>query len=140
MSFENSDLYLAIKNKQSSTPEKTLAIIKSGYDIHEKSSTGQTYLHHVVQSYQGDEDATSLLPVVFQLSNSGILVNDTDNEGNTALHVAAATSGARKLLRVLLMIGADPLQENTKGMSYKCVYCEHQTQKEAECNVEISTN
>ena len=115
MSFENSDLFQAINDKQLTTPDRTLTVIKSGCDLLDKGQTSQTYLHHVAKCYHGDGDDAALLPVVYQLSNAGLDVNAVDEKGDAALHLAAATPGARRLVRALLMTGADPQLQNKKG-------------------------
>lgn len=118
MAFDATELFSLIKEKSIETPTRTLALIKSETtDIHLKSPENENYLHHIARCFYGDEDDAKLLPVVFQLSNVGIDVNCADIEGNTPLHLAAAISGGRKLIRALLMIGADPSTQNAKGLS-----------------------
>ncbi|KAH3779896.1 hypothetical protein DPMN_157705 [Dreissena polymorpha] len=116
MISETSELLNIIKEKTTETPSKTLEIITSGkVDVNLRSSKSETYLHFIAHAYSGDADEAILVPVVFQLSNSGIDMASADADGNTALHVAAKQAGARKLLRALIMIGVDPLQQNQSG-------------------------
>lgn len=117
MAFDATELFSLIKEKSMETPTRALVLIKSeSLDIHLKSPENENYLHHIARCYHGDEDDAKLLPVVFQLSNAGIDVNCANIGGNTPLHLAAAISGGRKLIRVLLMIGADPSSQNAKGL------------------------
>ncbi|WAR14806.1 TMCO4-like protein [Mya arenaria] len=100
------------------TPVKTNAIIASGKeDVNAKSPKEETYLHYIAHAYRDDDDEAILNPVVFQLSNAGIDVNAVDADGNTALHIAAKNPGCRKLIRLLMMIGADPLLKNADGQT-----------------------
>jgi ankyrin repeat protein len=113
--FEESEIYKAIVEKSEHTPEKTLAALKQGrVDVNTRNNQHETFLHVVARTYIEDVDAPALIPVVFQLSNAGIDVNAVDQNGNNALHIAAKSSGARRLIRALVLIGVDPLACNSE--------------------------
>ena len=113
MLFETSEIFKALKERSIETPAKTLEIISSKKeDIHVLSPKEETYFHYIAHAYKSDDDQAIFNPVVFQLSNAGLDVNATDDDGNSALHVAAKNPGARRLIRILIIIGADPTLEN----------------------------
>ena len=56
-----------------------------------------------------------VLPPLAVMVDAGADLNARDNEGNTALHRAAAQSGSDRVVKVLLDRGADPLTESSDG-------------------------
>ncbi|KAL4238679.1 hypothetical protein ACF0H5_003386 [Mactra antiquata] len=115
MLFETSEISKAIKEKTFDTPGKAFEIINSGKEnIHIKNDNEQTYYHLLAYSYESDDDAPTLIPVVYQLSIAGLDINSADKDGNTALHVAARTPNSRLLIRAFLLVGAEVGLGNVK--------------------------
>ncbi|MBP5274008.1 MAG: ankyrin repeat domain-containing protein [Abditibacteriota bacterium] len=54
------------------------------------------------------------LPIVFALQAVGAKLDDTDNDGNTALHYGVL-SNKKQIVEFLLSKGADPLKANASG-------------------------
>ncbi|CAL1542569.1 unnamed protein product [Lymnaea stagnalis] len=74
------------------------------------SKTGKSYLH-IVSSSALPEHESKYVPMVYQLSNTGIDLNVRDNSGFTALRLAI-TRRLPQLLAALLKCGADFTEED----------------------------
>ena len=61
--------------------------------------------------------STNQLEVVQKLFNLGANLDSHDVDGNTALHICAATENPSQVIRFLLMNGADTKIMNMKGIT-----------------------
>ena len=87
-------------------------VMKVDKNIHEPNKEGRTILHLLarVKKLHGD---VSWLEAV--LCDAGMDLNQTDNEGNTALHYAVGDNRKAELIRALIRLGADVNARDSHG-------------------------
>ena len=75
MSFEESELFKAITEFSKSTPERVREILEKGEncDVNLKGSYNEGYLH-VLSGPKSDDAVSSVICVIYMLSNAGIEV------------------------------------------------------------------
>eukprot|EP00602_Paraphysomonas_sp_CaronLab_P013140 CAMPEP_0185041476 /NCGR_PEP_ID=MMETSP1103-20130426/40809_1 /TAXON_ID=36769 /ORGANISM="Paraphysomonas bandaiensis, Strain Caron Lab Isolate" /LENGTH=440 /DNA_ID=CAMNT_0027581213 /DNA_START=38 /DNA_END=1357 /DNA_ORIENTATION=- len=97
-----------------------VSLIAAGADINDTIVTGRTPLMLAVE-FEND------LTVKYLLTKSGIHINATDSDGNTALLLSAELNEyGNEMSKMLLQKGADPNSENRKKKSPLSVACKAQ--------------
>lgn len=101
--FCDTDIYRGIVN---ASCETVLQAIKNGDDVNRKNDvTGETYLHLIMKSAAPITER-SFVPMIYQLSNADINLNETDLEGSTPLELSISGT-LLELMVALLKCGAD---------------------------------
>ncbi|XP_055602716.1 uncharacterized protein LOC129751312 [Uranotaenia lowii] len=91
-------------------------LVEKGVDLHVRSQWGRNSLLSFASRFRSAKWYGHTVETAQLLIDHGARINDCNNEGNTALHVAAA-DGEWELVEVLLRNGADVTRKNHAGLT-----------------------
>jgi ankyrin repeat protein len=114
--YESYPLLFYLINKRYTNIQSFKLLLEYGVDLNQKMNSGMTPLMYASEC--------GLTHIINFLINNGALVNDIDNEGNTALHyieenIYNKTSHIIATAEILLQCGADSYLKNNKGQTAK---------------------
>ena len=101
--------------EQSATPAAIQCLIEAGFDVRYKDNAERNYIHHVIRiRMQQNELKLAYLQLLIK---EGVDVEAKDIEGNTTLLAAVKEGMPVELLELLLQQGANPNEQNHKGVT-----------------------
>ena len=107
----NNLLYYVIqsakKSKMQDFNNKFTLFINSGLDPYEKNNNGDNLYHHAVEKNNKD--------VVKRIAELNLDINSVNNDGMTALHLAAMKSKDTEIIKLLVDLGANISLETSFG-------------------------
>lgn len=110
---KNFHLSLFDRSKLSTRKSMLELILKYGFDTGFKDHNGQNLLHQFVYYHTYDKNYGDDLEICEILLNTGLRVNDTDEQGNTLLHLALMRRNPR-LVEFFIEKGADVNHKGNK--------------------------
>jgi len=90
-------------------PEAVRKLLDAGAKVELSDSNGDTALSSALR-----EDSTQVVSMMLAADGSGTLLSQTNRQGQSPLHIAAA-SGASNSLRLLVVEGADTAAKDARG-------------------------